>query len=92
MAPSSEELGPPTIPGRISEASDYNTFKPLLEIPIGRPRLILADKGYDGDAIREAPTSSRHPADDSAEIEPQIACTLRLPRLKGPQPHRADVQ
>jgi transposase len=31
-----------------------NTFKPLLEMPVGRPRLMLADKGYDGDAVRDA--------------------------------------
>jgi transposase len=36
------------------EASDYNAFIPLLKIPVGRPRLMLADKGYDGDAVREA--------------------------------------
>lgn len=36
------------------EASDYNTFEHLLKMPLGRPRLMLADKGYDGDAIREA--------------------------------------
>lgn len=27
---------------------------PLLDIPVPRLRLILADKGYDGDAVREA--------------------------------------
>ncbi|MCI5076419.1 MAG: IS5 family transposase [Oricola sp.] len=36
------------------EASDYNAFTPLLEMPVRRPRLMLADKGYDGDTIREA--------------------------------------
>ncbi len=36
------------------EASDYNAFEPLLNMPVGRPRLMLADRGYDGDAIREA--------------------------------------
>ncbi|MEZ5812467.1 MAG: IS5 family transposase [Rhizobiaceae bacterium] len=36
------------------EASGYNAFIPLLNIPVCRPRLMLADKGYDGDAVREA--------------------------------------
>ena len=36
------------------EASDYNAFVPLLNIPVYRPRMMLADKGYDGDAVREA--------------------------------------
>ncbi|ERP92856.1 hypothetical protein Q669_31825 [Labrenzia sp. C1B10] len=35
------------------EVPDYTAFKPLLEMPVGRPRLMLADKGYDGDAVRE---------------------------------------
>nr|WP_268925834.1 transposase [Stappia albiluteola] len=26
----------------------------MLEMPVGGPRLMLADKGYDGDTIREA--------------------------------------
>lgn len=36
------------------EISDYNAFEPLLRMPVGRPHLMLADKGYDGDAIRDA--------------------------------------
>jgi transposase len=36
------------------EASDYNAFMPLLNIPVSRPRLMLADKGYDSDTVREA--------------------------------------
>jgi hypothetical protein len=36
------------------EVSDYNALKPLLEIPVGRPRLMLSDKGYDGDALRKS--------------------------------------
>lgn len=36
------------------EASDYNAFEPLLKMPVSRPCLMLADKGYDGDTIRQA--------------------------------------
>jgi len=35
------------------EASDYNAVPDLLAIPVGEPRLFLADKGYDGDFLRE---------------------------------------
>ncbi|MCA1298077.1 transposase [Stappia indica] len=36
------------------EASGYNAFKPLPEMPVGRPRLMLADKGYGGDTVRQS--------------------------------------
>lgn len=35
------------------ETSDYSAVPALLAIPVGKPRSFLADKGYDGDAIRE---------------------------------------
>lgn len=35
------------------EASDYNAVPGRLAIPVGKPRLFLADKGYDGDFLRE---------------------------------------
>jgi hypothetical protein len=36
------------------EVSDQNAFKPLLEMLVGWLRLMLADKGYDGDAVSES--------------------------------------
>lgn len=35
------------------EASDYNAVPDLLAMPVGKPRLFLADKSYDGDFLRE---------------------------------------
>jgi len=35
------------------ETSDYNAVPALLALPVGKPKLFLADKGYDGDYIRE---------------------------------------
>lgn len=35
------------------EASDYSAVPDLLAIPVGKPRLFLADKGYDGNFLRE---------------------------------------
>ncbi|CUX40203.1 IS5 family transposase [Agrobacterium deltaense] len=35
------------------EASDYKAVPQLLAIPVSRPRKMLADKGYNADAIRE---------------------------------------
>ncbi len=35
------------------EASDYNAVTGLLAMPVRKPRLFLADKGYDSDALRE---------------------------------------
>ena len=40
------------IPRRLT-ASDYNAVPDLLAIPVSKPRLFLADKGYDGDFLRE---------------------------------------
>ncbi|MEL4072993.1 IS5 family transposase [Ochrobactrum sp. GPK 3] len=36
------------------EASDYNAVEDLMSIPVKKPRLLLADRGYDGDNIRNA--------------------------------------
>nr|WP_312608456.1 transposase [Agrobacterium pusense] len=33
------------------EASDYNAVPALLALPAGKPKLFLADKGYDGDSF-----------------------------------------
>ena len=35
------------------EASDYKGYEPLMQEPGPRPRIMIADKGYDSDAIRE---------------------------------------
>jgi transposase len=34
------------------ETSDYKSAADLLAMPLGKPRLMLADKGYDGDTVR----------------------------------------
>ncbi|ALN71868.1 hypothetical protein M673_04025 [Aureimonas sp. AU20] len=36
------------------EVSDYKTVSALLAMPVGKPRLLLADKGYDGDDVRQS--------------------------------------
>lgn len=35
------------------EVSDYRAVPALLDMPVTRPKALLADKGYDGDAVRE---------------------------------------
>lgn len=35
------------------EVSDYKAVLALLAMPVGKPRLMLADKGYDGDEVRQ---------------------------------------
>ncbi|WP_258162864.1 IS5 family transposase [Rhizobium sp. TH2] len=35
------------------ETSDYSAIPALLAMPVGKPRLFLADRGYDADAVRE---------------------------------------
>ncbi len=35
------------------EASYYNAFPNLLALPVSKPKLLLADIGYDGDFLRE---------------------------------------
>ena len=34
------------------EASDYKAVDELIALPVARPRLMLADKGYDSDDVR----------------------------------------
>nr|WP_316633153.1 IS5 family transposase [Roseivivax sediminis] len=36
------------------QASDYGAVGELMALPVNKPKAILADKGYDGDAVREA--------------------------------------
>lgn len=36
------------------EVSDYKAVPALLAMPVGKPRLMLADKGYDGDDVRQS--------------------------------------
>ncbi len=36
------------------EASDYKAAAALIELPVSKPRMMLADKGYDGDEVRTA--------------------------------------
>ncbi len=36
------------------EVSDYKAVPALLAMPVGKPRLMLADKGYDGDEVRQS--------------------------------------
>jgi hypothetical protein len=35
------------------EASDYKGYEPLMLEPGPEPKVLIADKGYDSDAIRE---------------------------------------
>jgi hypothetical protein len=35
------------------EASDYNGYGPVMDEPGPEPKVLIADKGYDSDAIRE---------------------------------------
>jgi transposase len=36
------------------EVSDYRAVPALLAMPVAKPRLMLADKGYDGDEVRQS--------------------------------------
>lgn len=36
------------------ETSDYLAVPALLDMPVAKPKAMLADKGYDSDAVREA--------------------------------------
>ncbi|ALN71841.1 hypothetical protein M673_03890 [Aureimonas sp. AU20] len=36
------------------EVSDYKTVPALLAMPVGKPRLMPADKGYEGDEVRQS--------------------------------------
>lgn len=38
---------------QIGEASDYGAVDALMAIPVTKPKALLADKGYDGDTVRE---------------------------------------
>jgi transposase len=34
--------------------SDYQAVADLMGLPVGKPRMLLVDKGYDGDSVRES--------------------------------------
>ena len=36
------------------EASDYRAVEDLLELPVAKPKAVLADKGYDSDDVRSS--------------------------------------
>ena len=36
------------------EVSDYKGVDPLLDLPVNKPKKMLADKGFDGDDVRSA--------------------------------------
>ena len=38
----------------VGEASDYQAFEPLITLDEGRSHYLLADKGYDGDGVRQS--------------------------------------
>ena len=74
------------------EASDYRAVAELMALPLAKPRLLLADKGYDSDAVREGlpcPTASCPVVPPRAN---RSTHRLRLSPLQGSQPHRAHVQ
>ena len=36
------------------EASDYKAVEALMDLPVAKPKALLADKGYDGDTVRSS--------------------------------------
>ncbi|MBB4051273.1 hypothetical protein GGR20_000891 [Devosia subaequoris] len=50
-----------------SEASDYKAIDDLIALPVAKPRLMLADKGYDGDDIRASHPRRAAPSQQSCE-------------------------
>nr|WP_225525098.1 transposase [Rhizobium leguminosarum] len=74
------------------ETSDNAAVPDLLAMPVGKPRLFLADKGYDGDAIREELLIHGIKPVISTQSEPQKPAIVRFQSLQGSQSYRADVQ
>ncbi|SFN69552.1 Transposase DDE domain-containing protein [Cohaesibacter marisflavi] len=68
--------------------SDYKMFEPLLDLPLARPRRFLADKGYDGDSVREA----RLFKGVNPVIPPKADDQMQFQRLSAEEPDRAHVQ
>lgn len=73
------------------EASDYAAVPALMAMPVGKPRLLLAGKGYDGAAVREDLLLS-----GIVPVIPPKANRKNPPHVtsgrQGSQPHRAHVQ
>jgi hypothetical protein len=74
------------------ETSDYKAVDELIELPVTSPRLMLADKGYDSDDVRDGLLLKGILPVIPPKGQPQTARRLRLPRLQRPQPCRAHVQ
>lgn len=74
-----------------AEAWDYNAVEDLMSIRVKKPRLLLADKCYDGNNIRDALLCSGiKPVITPKETEKNSS--LRLQALQESQLHRADVK
>ncbi|WP_209315517.1 transposase [Haematospirillum sp. H1815] len=73
------------------DVSDYQAVADLMGLPVGKPRMLLADKSYDGDSVAREPAHPRHPAGDPASVQSLSATCMQYPAIQGPQSHRAHV-
>ncbi|WP_010187902.1 transposase [Sphingomonas sp. PAMC 26605] len=74
------------------DASDYRGVFALLDMPLAKPKVLLADKGYDGAPVREGLLRIGILQIVSTQGEPSNAVRLRLPTLPRLQLRRAPVQ
>jgi hypothetical protein len=59
------------------EVSDYKAVPTLLNLPVTPPKMMLADKGYDGDDVRSSLFDAQYLAGHPVQGEPQGANRLR---------------
>ena len=72
--------------------SDYKAVPALLDMPVPKPKALLADKGYDGDTVRENLLCRGILPVVPPEANRREAACLRFPALPGSQSRRAPVQ
>lgn len=77
------------------EASDYSGFDPLIDAEGPEPKVLLADRGYDSDHIRETMeargAATVIPTRKNRKTQIPVDATLELPQSHGiePEGHRA---
>lgn len=74
------------------EVSDFKGYLPIMNAEGPAPKVLLADKGYDSDYIREDMKRRGAGTDDPDKAQPQNSTTYRSCYLRASQYGRARLQ
>jgi hypothetical protein len=74
------------------EVSDYRGVDELLALPVAKPKIMLADKWFDGDGVRSALLLKGISPVIPAKSQSRRSTSLRLQGVQGSKSYRAHVQ